>query len=234
MGRFKELLEKLQWSHVILIIGGAAAFFYFTLDHSEIETRQQNIEITKNEIETSTRKIEEAKQFELQFEEKKKRYADLVKELQKLQGALPKQFFLPDLLSELLREAKQLEIEIVSIKPDAKETTGELYNSLGFNIEAKGTFLQFFIFLDRMANLKRLVSVEDFSIEKEGLKFISLGGIEGAFAASKLAGGKTSYPAVRSAMRVITYRYRGGGGGGGGESTPAATAAAPAPGGGNK
>jgi Tfp pilus assembly protein PilO len=210
MGRFKELLEKLQWSHIILIVGGAAAFFYFTLDHSEIETRQQNIEFTKTEIQTVTRKIQEAKEFEKQFEEKKKRYADLVKELQKLQGALPKQFFLPDLLSELLREAKQLEIEIVSIRPDAKESVGDLYNSLGFNIEAKGTFLQFFIFLDRMANLKRLVSVQDFSVEKDGLKFISLGGVEGAFAATKLTGGKTSYPAVKSSMRLITYRYRGG------------------------
>ncbi len=219
MGRLKEFLEKLQWSHVILAIGGAAAFFYFTLDHTEIETRQQNIEITKNEIQTTSRKIEEAKQFELQFEEKKKRYADLVIELQKLQGALPKQFFLPDLLSELLREAKQLEIEIVSIRPDAKEAVGELYNSLGFNIEAKGTFLQFFVFLDRMANLKRLVSIEDFSIEKDGLKFVSLGGVEGAFAATKLTGGKTSYPAVKSMLRIITYRYRGGFGG---EAPPAA------------
>jgi Tfp pilus assembly protein PilO len=210
MGRFKELLEKLQWSHIILIVGGAAAFFYFTLDHSEIETRQQNIELTKTEIQNATRKIQEAKEFEKQFEEKKKRYADLVKELQKLQGALPKQFFLPDLLSELLREAKQLEIEIVSIRPDAKETVGDLYNSLGFNIEAKGTFLQFFIFLDRMAALKRLVSVQDFSVEKDGLKFISLGGLEGAFAATKLTGGKNSYPAVKSNMRLITYRYRGG------------------------
>jgi Tfp pilus assembly protein PilO len=217
MGRLKEFLEKLQWSHVVLAIGGAAAFFYFTLDQTEIETRQQNIEMTKNEIQTATKKIEEAKQFEQQFEEKKKRYADLVKELQKLQGALPKQFFLPDLLSELLREAKQLEIEIISIRPDAKETAGELYNSLGFNIEAKGTFLQFFIFLDRMANLKRLVSIEDFNLEKDGLKFVSLGGVEGAFAATKLTGGKTSYPAVKSLLRVITYRYRGGVGG---ESAP--------------
>lgn len=209
MGRIKELLEKLKWSHVVFLLGAGAAFFYFSLDQTEIETRVQNIEMVKAEITGLEKKIQEAKDFERQFEDKKRRYSELVRELQKIQGALPKQFFLPDLLSDLLREAKQLEIEIISIKPDPTETVGELYNSLGFNIEARGTFLQFFIFLDRMANMKRLVNVQNFQVDKEGKKFITLGGSEGAFAATRLGGGRTAYPGVKSSMRVITYRYRG-------------------------
>lgn len=210
MSRLKELLEKLKWAHVVLLIGVAAAFFYYTLDQSEIETREQGIEIARAEIANLQRKIQEAKDFERQFEDKKKRYSELVKELQKIQGALPKQFFLPDLLSDLLREAKQLEIEIISIKPDPTETTNELYNSLGFNIEARGTFLQFFILLDRMAAMKRLVNVQNFSVEKDSArKTLTLGGEEGAFAGSKLTGGRTVYPGVKGTLRVITYRYRG-------------------------
>jgi len=210
MGRFKELLEKLKWPHVALAIGLAAAFFYYTLDQSEIEVREQGIVLARSEITNLQKKIGEAKDFERQFEEKKKRYSELVKELQKIQGALPKQFFLPDLLSDLLREAKQLEVEIISIRPDPAETTNDLYNSLGFNIEARGTFLQFFILLDRMAAMKRLVNVQNFSLEKDATrKTVTLGGEEGAFAGSKLTGGRTAYPGVRGTLRVITYRYRG-------------------------
>lgn len=209
MGKFRQFLEQLKWSHVALIVGAGAAFFFYMLDPSEVEMRTQNIEQLKGEMNTLRTKIQEAKDFELQFEDKKRRYAELVKELQKLQGALPKQFFLPDLLSDLLRESKQLEVEMVSIKPDAKETTGDLYNSWGFELELRGTFLQIFIFLDRLANLKRLVNVESVSLARAGEKFITLGGREGAFAATKLSGGKTAFPEAKATVRVITYRYRG-------------------------
>jgi Tfp pilus assembly protein PilO len=210
MDRLKELLEKLKWSHVVLFVGMGAAFFYFTIDSTDIEIKTQGIEIAKAEIGSLQRKIQEAKEFEREFENKKKRYTELVKELQNIQGALPKQFFLPDLLSDLLREAKQLEIEITSIKPDPTETTGELYNSLGFNIEAKGTFLQFFIFLDRMANMQRLVNVHSFALETDpARKSVTLGGEEGAFAGTKLTGGRSVHPGVKGTLRVITYRYRG-------------------------
>ena len=209
MSRFKELLEKLQWSYVVVLVILAAAYFFYSIDPTEVEVRVQGIEQLNTEIANLTQKIQEAKDFEAQFEDKKKRYAELVKELQKIQGALPKQFFLPDLLSDLLREAKQLELEITSIKADPKETTNDLYNSWGFDLSVHGTFLQYFIFLDRLVNLKRLVSVESFHIERDGTKFTTLGGSEGAFAATNLSGGKAAYPEAKGTIRVITYRYRG-------------------------
>lgn len=213
--KIKEALEKLKWIHVALTIVGGAAFFYFTLDQSEIELREQSVAEVDNDIRMLEKKIKEAKEFEKQFEVKRKRFKELADELQKLQGALPKQFFLPDLLTDLLREAKQLEIEIVSIKPDEKEEQKELYNSLGFSVEARGTFLQFFILMDRLANMKRLVSVDSFQIDRDNEReSVTLGGEEGVFAGTKLSGGRSSYPGIRANLRVITYRYRGTSGGG--------------------
>lgn len=216
LSRLKGLLERLKWSHVIILVGGGAAFFYFMQDTSEVEAKEQSIQTEEASISGFEKKIQEAKEFERQFEEKKKRYADLVKSLQNLKEALPRQFFLPDLLSDLLREAKQLEIEITVIRPDAKEEQGELYNSLGFSIEARGTFLQFFIFLDRMANMSRLINVEYFTINRDSRRMaVTLGGEEGAFAGSRLAGGRGVYPGIVGNIRVLTYRYRGSGSSGG-------------------
>ena len=209
MDRIKGYLEKLQWSHVVLLVGLAAAYFYFTLDHSELENREQAVGIATSEISNLERKINEAKEFEKQFETKKRRYAELTAELQRSQGALPRQFFLPDLLSDLLREAKQLEIEVTLIRSDERETQHELYNSLGFNIEARGTFLQFFIFLDRLAHMTRLLTLETLSIQKDSAReMVTLGGDEGAFANSHLTGGRFVYPGIRGSMKVVTYRYR--------------------------
>jgi len=214
--KIKEILEKLKWSYVVAIIVAGGAFFYWSLDSTEIEMRQQSIVDTDNEIRNLEKKIQDAKEFEKQYEEKRKRFKQLSDELQKLQGALPRQFFLPDLLSDLLREAKQLEIEITSIKPDAKEEQKELNNSLCFSINARGTFLQFFILLDRIASLKRLVSVDKFEVLKDPERsLVTLGGEEGVFSGTKLGGGRASYPGIRATLRVITYRYKGAAGGGG-------------------
>ncbi len=209
MERLRELLEKLSWLHVALGVGLAVAFGYFTLDPSAVTEREMTLAQAKAEVGTTERKINEAKQFQEQYAEKRKQYVALVDELTKVQGALPKQFFLPDLLSDLLREAKQLEIEITAITPDASEEPGELYNSLGFNIDAKGTFLQFFLFLDRLANMKRFVSIHRFSLQKDGERpAVALAGADGPFGLSKLEGGRDVYPGITANFRVITYRYR--------------------------
>jgi len=222
--RIKALLEKLKWSHVFLVIGAGAAAFYFMQDNSDIDQHEQGIQSEQANIASIERKIQEAKEFERQFEEKKKRYADLVKQLQSLKEALPRQFYLPDLLSDLLREAKQLEIEILRVTPDAKEEQGELYNTLGFQLESKGTFVQFFIFLDRMAHMQRLINVDNFAIAKDGSHpSVVLGGTDGAFADSKLSGGRQVYVGITANMRLLTYRYRGNAG--------AAPPPSPAPGG---
>lgn len=208
--RLKSLLERLKWSHVALILGVGAAAFYFMQDNSEIETREQGVQTEQSSIASLERKIKEAQDFERQFEEKKRRYSELVKSLQNLKEALPRQFFLPDLLSDLLREAKALEIEITKIIPDQKEEQGELYNTLGFNIEAKGTFVQFFIFLDRMAHMSRLINVENFKVDKDASHgSVTLGGLEGAFAGTNLTGGRSLFTGIAGNIRILTYRYRG-------------------------
>lgn len=207
--RLKALFDRLKWSYVFAIVGLGAAGFYYALDNSDIEARETSITSEQGTIAGLERKIKEAQDFERQFEEKKRRYAELVKSLQNLKEALPRQFFLPDLLSDLLREAKSLEIEVTSIVPDPKEDQGELYNTLGFNIDAKGTFLQFFIFLDRMAHMSRLINVDNFSIAKESKATVILGGQEGAFAGTNLTGGRSVYTSISSKIRVLTYRYRG-------------------------
>ncbi len=213
--KIKVLLENLKWPHVFILLGAGAAFFYFMQDNTELDQREQAVQSEKLNISGLEKKIQEAKEFERQFEEKKRRYSELVKSLQNLKEALPRQIFLPDLLSDLYREAKQLEIEITVIRPDAKEEQGELYNSLGINIEAKGAFLQFFIFLDRMAHMSRLINVENFSILRDAHRpAVTLGGEEGAFAGSKLTGGRGVYPGITGIVRVLTYRYRGSSGGG--------------------
>lgn len=209
MGRFKELLEKLQWSHVLLILVVGAGLFYSMVDNTDIEQKENDITSTTGQIENLERKLREAKAFEKELEDKRRRYAELVKELQKIQGALPKQFILPELLQDFLNEVQKLELEIDEITPDAKEEQQELYNSIGFRLRLRGTFIQFFILMDRFAGMKRLVSVERFAFTLDNnRKEVIFGGPSGLFAASNLPGGMDPRPGITAEIRLVTYRYR--------------------------
>ncbi len=207
--RILDFLKNLSWRNALIICALGAAYFYFTLDTSVVDDLQNNIQMLNAEATTLAKKVKEAKEFEVQFEDRKKKYVERVKELQAKQGALPKQFFLPDLLSDLLKEAKQLELEIISIQPDAKEETKNLYSSWGFNLEFRGTFVQNFIFLDRLAHMKRLADVKMFTFSRDtSRQSVTLGGEDGAFAETKMGGGQSAYPGIASTIRVLTYRYR--------------------------
>lgn len=205
-----NFIKTLTWRKALLVVIAGGAYFFLMLDTTPADDVENNIQTLTNEVGNLRAKVKEARDFEQQYEDRKKRFVDRVKALQAKQGTLPKQFFLPDLLSDLLKEAKQLEIEIVSIQPDTKEEQQELYSSLGFNLELRGTFVQVFIFLDRMAHMKRIADVRNFSVALDPERgSVTLGGEEGAFASSKLGGGKAVYPGVTGKIRVVTYRYRG-------------------------
>lgn len=210
--KLNEMLNRLTWSHVILIVGGAAAVFFYLQDNSDIEQKEQGIIAAKQNITTLNRKVEEAKEFEKQFEEKKKKYSELVKSLQNLKEALPRQFFLPDLLTEVQREAKQLEVEVVAVHPDQTETQSDLYNSIGFILDLRTSFLQYFIFLDRLAHMNRLINVERYSIGLDSSRSkMTYGGERGVFSGTALVGDEIPRSTISVNMRVITYRYRGSG-----------------------
>ena len=208
--KLKVLSDKLQWLHVFLLVGAASAFFYFMFDRSELDAKRQSVVVAQNEINTLDRKVQEAREFEKQVDVKRKRLTTMTKDLVAMQSSLPRQFFLPDLINEILKETKQLEVEVLSITPDQKEEARDLYNSLGFNLEIKATFIQLFILMDRIAHVKKVMNLFSFTLSLDsGRKTVVLGGDEGAFAGSKLTGGALVHTGMVSTLRVISFRYKG-------------------------
>jgi Tfp pilus assembly protein PilO len=194
----KSFLLALTWVHVAAVIALLSAYYYFTLDQSEIENRKSSIVELQSQIVQHKAKIEEAKKFELEFEQRKKGYATTVAKLQEMQGALPKQFFLPDLLNDIVGETKRVDLDVTSVSPDPKEEKKELYSTLGVNLEARGSFLQFLVFLDRLATMKRLVGVASIVLDRDGESTIMVDG------------SRVPFPALRAKIRIVAYRYGSG------------------------
>jgi Tfp pilus assembly protein PilO len=206
--KFINFFQKISWQMTAGIDVLALAFHSLTYDTSTFEQHEESIRGTLETISQMEGKLDEAKRFEKEYDAKKAAYKQLVNELIAVQGALPKQFILPDIIDDLLREARQLEIDLVTITPDAKEDPKEFYSSLGFTIDARGTYLQFLIFMERITSMKRLLSVPTVNFSREGQDFMKYGGRQGVFLRTNLDGGTSIYPALKGTFKILTYRYR--------------------------
>ncbi len=207
MDQLKEALAKLTWSTSILIIACWGGYSFYFQDRSEVEIRENSVASTQATIQKLKNKIIESEQFEKQYEKKKAELADLETKLRSKRAELPKTFNVPEMLNDLLFEAKQVGLEVKKITPAAAETKKELYSELSIDINTKGTFLQLFIFLDRLSKLKRLIGVTTVKVNSGGAtEEITLKGTTGAMSSARLFGGEKSYKAINGTIRLLAFR----------------------------
>lgn len=208
MENFRKIAEKFSWSIVLILGVGYGVFAFWTQDLSEVEARQASFTEMDARQGTLNRKIEEATAFEKQLEQKRKDLQDLEQQLLAKKAELPKAFNIPELLNDIFREAEQVGLEIENVSPAAQEQRYELYASMSVDVRSKGTFIQLFIFLDRLSKLKRLIGVTNVALtagsreERIPLK----GTTAGILAGKRLSGGEKSYKLVRGTIQLMAYR----------------------------
>lgn len=212
MEQFRNFVDSyLKWVYLIVVVIAYAAYAYLNQDLSEIEAREEKIQQTTQKIKNLNKKVEEAKAFEKEVEKKRLDIAELEKQLLSKKAELPKVFNVQELLSDLFSEAEQVGVEIKNITPGASETTGPnaLYAALRTDIEVVGTFVQIFIFLDRLSKLKRLVGVPSFDLTPSGNGLISFKGTTvGQTAGRKLSGGEKKFRAISGKIEINAFRIK--------------------------
>lgn len=207
MEKLKEALGKIKWAHVLAFLVVYALYGAYSQDMSDIETEEAHVKQLRQQIENTKRKIAEAKEFEKQIEVKKAALAELDSQLRSKKAELPKNFNVPELLSDIFTEAQQVGLEVENVTPDQNETKAELYASMKIEVKTRGTFLQLFIFLDRLAKLKRLVGVNSVALNVAGPSDrITLKGTTVALSGKKLTGGDKTFRQVNGSISLLAYR----------------------------
>ena len=205
MEKLFDALRKFQWIHALLIAGAYGGYTFYFQDTSEVDQRKTQLRVVKNNIKNTNVQIQQAEKFEIEYENKKRDLATLEEKLRKKRTELPRTFDIPGLLTILFNEAEQIGLEIIRVVPDANEKKTELFASLKIEIDSRGTFLQIFIFLDRLSKLKKLVGVTRV-LMNTGSGTISLKGTTGALSRKTLTGGDKAYTAVTAKIILLAYR----------------------------
>jgi type IV pilus assembly protein PilO len=136
------------------------------------------------------------------YEKRKKEYLAYRAELTQLQQeqrdllkALPKRAEIPTFLSSIQEQAELAGLEVLNLTIEA-ESPGELYVRIPVRIEIRGTYHTVTRFFKNVAELPRIVNIENLalSVEKSADDSIS--------------------PRLRAKFYAVTFRYNNAAGGG--------------------
>lgn len=156
-----KFLANLHW--IFFLYGGYGMWVLYdehTIAMEEIEIQKPAIQ---KDITNARRKLGQIDEFRKNVEQSKSRVQEVFSNIERVQRQLPAEINDIEVLDFLSREARMLNIPEIEPNPLAEQPLG-FYISKQYGIKAKGTFLQFVVFLENLGTSERLFNVKSFKI----------------------------------------------------------------------
>lgn len=185
----KELVNSLigNLHYIILIYGLYGTYVQYDEHSTALESIVSQGPGIDAEIVTSQKKMREIQEASKKTDEFKLRVEEVAKNIESVQRQLPAEINDSQILTFFNQEMSSLNIKDPSITPGSEQKS-TYYISKEYTLRARGTFLQFLIFLERISNASRIYNIKELRLtaiedNKKG-KFQVLSG-EGVFQAFK-------------------------------------------------
>ncbi len=188
-----KLFEKLPydslypvpaWQRMGALVGVSvliiALVYYFVLSGQVNELSGLEGSLAKKQNEVNANRDLNANKTK--FEDK---IAELEGKLEVSKKYLPQEKEIPLLLEKITEFGTQSGLEFLVFKPSG-EVEREFYSEVSIKIEVNGTFHNVLRFFDRIANMDRIVTVSNISMQK---------------------GKKDSGASIKTSLSAVTYRY---------------------------
>ena len=155
------LLSNLHW----III--AYALFSLSTVFEEKEAFKEQVIVTMQGVEDrkkqTTKKLAEINKFKANLQASKERVNEVVNQIEKVQKQLPTEVNDTEVQQLLGGFSTELRIKDPKALP-SKETLNGFYYEKEYLYEAKGTFLQFLVFFEKLAKADRILNVKKLEI----------------------------------------------------------------------
>ena len=184
---FAQLLKYLPL--LIILYSGYEINNLYTEHQEIIESKQGAIPAIQARINRFERERTEVESFMADIEAAKKRIELVAQEVEALQKKLPANISDTENIAIFQGITDGLNIKDVSISPGLEENNG-FYFKKNYEFSGKGTFLQFLILMEKIADNERLLNVRTLVMNKSE---------------DKTARGR--YQLIQTQMRIETYRY---------------------------
>ena len=166
----KELVNKIIANlHIFILLWGIYNVYEKWDIHSqalmELETQIEPIE---QKITAAAKKLKEIQDFVKKAEEYRARVEEVAKSIESVQRQLPAETNDSLILTYFQKEMSLLNIKDPQMSP-ASEEVNPFFISKNYTIRARGTFLQFLIFFERLGNSARIYNIKSLSFTNSGV-----------------------------------------------------------------
>lgn len=161
----KDLVNKLISNiHVFILLYGLYGTWISFDEHSiRMEELVNQFPGIEAEIVNNQKKVKEIQEFVKKTEESKVRVEEVAKNIESAQKQLPAEINDNQILTFFNQEITSLNIKDPQITPGG-ETPSTYFISKEYRLTAKGTFLQFLIFLERVGNATRIYNIKNLKL----------------------------------------------------------------------
>lgn len=161
----KELSGKLfSQLHIFIILYLIYGVWIKWDEHNSLklglEERQQTIEVN---IVNSQKRLSEIQEFIKKIDEYQLRVEEVAKNIETVQKQLPSTTADSEIISFFNQELNSLNIKEANMTP-GEESQQAYYISKNYNMSAKGTYLQFLVFFERIGSASRIYNVPELSL----------------------------------------------------------------------
>lgn len=162
----KNLVNKaiINLHFIILAYGLYGAYTRYEEHVFQVEEITKQFPPIDEEIQANEKKIKEIQDYLKKSDEYKVRVDEVAKNIEAVQKQLPAETNDSQILTYFNQEMSVLNIKEPSLVP-GKEEKSAYYISKEYALKAKGTFLQFLIFFERLSNAERIYNVKSLSLK---------------------------------------------------------------------
>ncbi|MBL93087.1 MAG: hypothetical protein CMH56_14900 [Myxococcales bacterium] len=165
MDRFLEQFAKIPFQIKVLALAGALTVIvggnYFVI----ILEKQRAIEDYTSQIETTESELGSLRKEASDKEKKEKTITSLKKQLAAAEERLPKKAEIPQLLRDIEYEAEQSGLVFEEFTPLKESRVGD-FAHVPVTMNVKGSYHEFAMFLDRLAQMPRIVNATSLSLSE--------------------------------------------------------------------
>jgi Tfp pilus assembly protein PilO len=156
-----SFISSLHW--LVLLYGLYGAWVMY--DEHEIQLNEIVLRGTgfDDEIAKAEQKVKEIREFSRKTDEYKTRVEEVVKNIETVQKQLPAETNDTQILSYFQNEISSLNIKDANFNP-GKEDKSTYYISKEYSLKARGTFLQFLIFFERIGKADRIYNIKELKL----------------------------------------------------------------------
>jgi Tfp pilus assembly protein PilO len=159
-------LARIPWSIVGLLVGLWFGWDYYqfeTSSESELNLEKARIGELRQEVTLKTTKLQEVEQFRRTVDQRRAQLSEMTARLNEKRLAVSEKFDAAEFVGVINTEARRVGLEVIKLDPQSS-SQNELYAEHPFKLVFRGVFVQFLVFMERIANLQKIVRVDQFDV----------------------------------------------------------------------